>query len=169
MQPVLRGFYVEKKMDQLKAADIREDKIISMPSGMPGFLACKRFVIIEREETWPFYVFQSMDDKDLSFYIMNPFLFKPDYEVNLDQAIKEMKWLADDHKDIKIHVIVNTTAGIPEKITANLLGPLLINIRNNEAVQLVLHNSPYSHQHPIFGETGPKKLPEEKSRKAVNG
>jgi flagellar assembly factor FliW len=164
------GSYVKNKTEQHEAAQIEEDKIISMPSGMPGFLECKRFVIIERKETWPFYVFQSMDDKDLSFFIMNPFLFKPDYEVNLDQAIKEMKWFADDYKDIKIHVIVNTTAGIPEKITANLLGPLIINTRNNEAVQLVLHNSPYSHQHLIFGKTDPdEKMPEGKSRKIANG
>lgn len=159
---------MNRKTDQFKSAEVREDKIISMPSGMPGFLECKRFVIIEREEMWPFYIFQCMDDKDLSFFIMNPFLFKPDYEVNLDQAIKEMKWLTDDHKDIKIHVIVNTTAGIPEKITANLLGPLLINIRNNEAVQLVLHNSPYSHKHPIFAETGPEKMPDVNNKKAAN-
>jgi flagellar assembly factor FliW len=159
---------VKIKADQLKGAEIGEGKIISLPGGMPGFVECKRFVIIEREETWPFYVFQCMDDKDLSFFIMNPFLFKPDYEVNLDQVIREMKWLADDHKDIKVHVIVNTTAGIPEKITANLLGPLIINTRNNEAAQLVLHNSPYSHKHPIFGETGPEKMRDAKSKKAAN-
>lgn len=145
------------KTEQFKAAKVNEDKIISMPSGMPGFLDCKRFIIIEREETWPFYVFQCIDDKDLSFFIMNPFLFKPDYEVSLDQAIKEMGWPVEDHDRIKIYAIVNTTAGVPEKITANLLGPLIINTRNSEAVQLVLHNSPYSHKHLIFGEAGPPK------------
>jgi flagellar assembly factor FliW len=146
---------VEKKTEKFKSAEVNEDKIISLPGGMPGFLDCKRFVIIEREETWPFYVFQCVDNKDLSFFIMNPFLFKPDYEVRLDQVIKEMMWLADDHDQIKIYAIVNTTAGIPEKITANLLGPLIINTRNGEAVQLVLHNSPYSHKHLIFGEANP--------------
>jgi len=161
---------VEIKTEQFKAAEIKENKIISMPGGMPGFLECKRFVIIEREETWPFYVFQCIDDKDLSFFIMNPFLFKPDYEVNRDQVIKEMAWSTDDHDQIKIYAIINTTAGIPEKITANLLGPLIINTRTNEAVQLVLHNSPYSHKHPIFGETGPPESAQDVDcRKVASG
>ncbi|MFH0730476.1 MAG: flagellar assembly protein FliW [Pseudomonadota bacterium] len=146
---------MEITTEQVPVAEIREEKIISMPAGMPGFLGCKRFLIIEREETWPFYVYQCVDDKALSFYIMNPFLFNADYEVNLDQAIKEMRWLPDDRDHIKIYVIVNTTAGVPEKITANLLGPLIINTRNGEAVQLVLHNSPYSHKHLIFQEKEP--------------
>jgi flagellar assembly factor FliW len=158
------------KTEQFKAAEIKEDKIIFMPGGMPGFLECKRFVIIEREETWPFFFFQCIYDKDLSFFIMNPFLFKPDYEVNRDQVIKEMAWSADDHDQIKIYAIVNATAGIPEKITANLLGPLVINICANEAVQLVLHNSPYSHKHPIFGETGPPESTQYVDcRKAASG
>jgi flagellar assembly factor FliW len=158
---------VEIKTKQVKAAEITEDKIISMPGGMPGFLDRKRFVIIKREETWPFYVFQCVDDKDLSFFIMNPFLFKPDYEVNLDQAIKEMAWLSEDFEHIKIYAVINTTAGIPEKITANLLGPLVINTRRNEAVQLVLHNSPYSHKHLIFGESGPPESTQDVNCKKV--
>lgn len=138
-----------------------------MPAGMPGFLGQKRFVIIEREEVWPFFVYQCLDDENLSFFIMDPFLFKADYVVNLDQAIKEMGWAAEDRDRIKIYAIVNTSSGIPEKITANLLGPLVVNTRTNEAVQLVLHNSPYSHQHSIFGGVGPKNEREEVRMKAA--
>ena len=159
---------MEIKTEQSKE-EVREDKIITMPGGMPGFLGRKRFVIIEREDAWPFYVFQCVDDREPSFFIMNPFLFKPDYEVSLEQAIKEMAWSADDPDQIKIYVIVNTTAGIPEKITANLLGPLLINTRKSEAVQLVLHNSPYSHKHPIFDEKRPENTKDVNCRKAAAG
>jgi flagellar assembly factor FliW len=158
---------VEIKTGQFKSAEVNKDKIISMPAGMPGFLDCKHFIVIEREETWPFYVFQCIDDEDLSFFIMNPFLFKPDYEVPLDQVIKEMEWSVEDHDQIKIYAIVNTSAGIPEKITANLLGPLIINTRNGEAVQLVLHNSPYSHKHLIFGEAGLSKSMQDEACKNV--
>lgn len=155
--------------EQFGAIEIDEDKIICMPAGMPGFLGQKRFVTIEREETWPFVVYQCVDDTELSFFIMNPYLFKADYEVNLDQAARDMKWAAEDHEHMKVYTIVNTTAGVPEKITANLLGPLIINVRKQEAHQLVMHNSPYSHKHPIFGDAGPEKTRDVDEKKAATG
>ncbi|MDX9785868.1 MAG: flagellar assembly protein FliW [Desulfobacterales bacterium] len=128
---------------------IEPEKIYTMPGGMPGFPGMKRFVILKREEIWPFYCLQCIDDSELCFYIMDPILFKADYAINLSQTAKEAGW-EGDLEAIKLYVIVNTSAGVPEKITANLLGPLLIHIKRFEAVQLVLHDSNYSHQHPIF-------------------
>lgn len=135
---------------QFGTIDIEDGKTYTMPDGMPGFLVMKRFVIIEREDIWPFQCYQCLDDPGLSFFIMNPYLFKADYEVDMKQAAMEAGWEDDAPEDIKLYVIVNTSAGIPEKITANLIGPLVINTRRFEAVQLVMHNSPYSHQHYIF-------------------
>ncbi len=135
---------------QFGAIDIDEQRIYTMPDGMPGFPGMKRFVVIEKEETWPFLCYQCVEDAALSFYIMNPYLFKPDYKINMHQALRESGWTGDAEADVKLYVIVNTSAGDPEKITANLIGPLVINTHRFEAVQLVMHNSPYSHQHRIF-------------------
>ena len=140
---------LEIETKQFGRMDIESDRIYTMPGGMPGFAGMKRFVIIERDEIWPFYCFQCLDDADLCFYIMNPHLFKKDYRINLNQAMKEIGWGEED-EEIKIYVIVNTSAGVPEKITANLLGPLLINVNRFEAFQFVLHDSRYSHQTPVF-------------------
>jgi len=144
------GNTVKIKTEQFGEVAIQEEEIICMPGGMPGFLEHKRFVVISREETWPFSVYQCVDDPELSFFIMDPFLFKSDYDVQLPQAARDVGWPKEDMEQIKIYSIVNTSMGTPEKITANLLGPLLINYRAREAVQRVLHNSPYSHRHRIF-------------------
>ena len=151
---------MEIETRQFGLIQIDEGHIYTMPAGMPGFQGMKRFVIIEKEETWPFHCFQCLDDPDLSFFIMNPYLFMADYNVNLKQAALEAGWQDDSEEEIKTYVIVNTTAGVPEKITANLIGPLLINTKRFGAVQLVLHNSPYSHQHLIFGEPESKQVGE---------
>lgn len=135
---------------QFGTIEIDDEKVYTMPNGMPGFQRMRRFAYIEQEEIWPFQCFQCLDDPTLSFFIMNPYLFKADYKVDIGLAIKAAGWDGDDPEDIKICVIVNTSAGIPEKITANLIGPLVINTRRFEVVQFVLHNSPYSHQHHIF-------------------
>lgn len=137
---------------QFGTVEIEADKVVTMPDGMPGFADMRRFAIIEKDEVWPFQCYQSLDDPGLSFFIMDPFMFKADYAVDMVQAIREAGWEGDTLADVMLYVIVNTSSGIPDRITANLIGPLVINIRRFEAIQLVLHNSPYSHQHRIFSE-----------------
>ena len=135
---------------QFGTIQIEEEKIITMPASMPGFPERKRFIILERKKTRPFYWYQCVDDSALAFVIMNPYLFKPDYSVDLTPTIKEMSWETDGKENLELYVVVNTSDGIPDKITANLIGPLLINIKRHEAVQMVIHNSSYSHKYPVF-------------------
>ena len=135
---------------QFGSMDIEAGKIYTMPEGMPGFSDMKRFVIIEREDIWPFHSYQCLDDSGLAFFIMDPRMFKADYTVDMSQASMEAGWAGDSPDDIQLYVIVNTSSGVPEQITANLIGPLVVNTKRFESVQLVLHNSPYSHQYRIF-------------------
>jgi flagellar assembly factor FliW len=130
--------------------EVPNDKIITMPGGMPGFPGDKRFVILERKESKPFLWYQSADTDDLAFVIANPYLIKADYQVDVKAGKKGMGWkdVADD--ELKLYVIINASSGEPAKMTANLMGPLLINTAQREAVQMVIHNSPYSHRYPIF-------------------
>jgi len=129
---------------------IEPEKIISMPCGMPGFPGKRRYVVLERPEIWPFFYYQSVDDPQLAFVIMDPFLFEADYAVDLGKCIAEMAWTGDGPEALKIYVIVNAADGVPEKITANLMGPLIVNTVRLEAHQMALHKSSYSHRHPVF-------------------
>jgi flagellar assembly factor FliW len=142
--------YVKIETKQFGSMEIEDGRIVTMPDGMPGFSEMKRFVIIEKEEIWPFCCYQSLDDPGLCFFIMDPLLFKADYAVDMVQAIREAGWEGASLEDVGLYVIVNTSSGIPDQITANLIGPLVINTGRAEAVQLVLHHSPYSHKHRIF-------------------
>ncbi len=142
---------------QFGTIQIEEKKIITMPACMPGFPGRKRFIILERENTRPFYWYQCVDDPALAFAIVNPYLFKPDYSVDLTQTLKEMSWEADGKENLELYVVVNTSNGVPDKITANLIGPLLINIKRYEAVQMVIHGSSYSHKYPVFGNLKTQK------------
>ncbi len=138
------------KTSRFGVIQIAEDKIITMPAGMPGFPGRKHFIILELAESRPFYWYQCVDAPDLALVIMNPYLFKPDYLVDLKPALKEMSWEADGKDSLKLYVVVNASEGIPEKVTANLIGPLVINTRKREAIQIVIYDSPYSHRYPIL-------------------
>jgi flagellar assembly factor FliW len=132
--------------------EIDETKIITMPEGLPGFAGFDRFVLLEDEKIAPFSWFQSINEPDLALVIMNPLLFKPDYQVNgLENFIVTQGWTNTTVSDFLIYVVVNISKGKEEqKVTANLMGPLIINSKNNEAIQVVISDSSYSHQHNVL-------------------
>jgi len=132
---------------------IEEEKIITMLFGMLGFPDVKRFVILQHKENSPFFWYQSVDDPMLAFVIMSPFLFKPDYNVDVENVLKEMSWNEEEKQNnLELYVVVNIPKGAPDKMTANLIGPILINNKIHQAVQMVISDSPYTHKFPLVRE-----------------
>lgn len=137
---------------QFGAINIDETKIITMPKGMPGFSDLKKFIILDHDAIRPFHSFQCVDDNELAFIIMDPFLFMTDYSVDIEPYIKEMEWEGDDAEDLYLYVIINATDPDPRHITANMMGPLLINIKRNLGVQMMVNDRRYSNKYFIFNE-----------------
>ena len=132
---------------------IEEEKIITMPFGMLGFPDVKRFVILQHKKDSPFFWYQSVNDPMLAFVIMSPFLFKPDYNVDIENVLKEMSWNEEEKQNtLELYVVVNIPKGAPDKMTANLIGPILINNKIYQAVQMVISDSHYTHKFSLVRE-----------------
>jgi len=130
---------------------IKKEKIIKMSNGVLGFPDNKQFVILPHKENSPFFWYQSIDEPALAFALTSPFLFKPDYEVDLKDTLKEMSWNENGKNNhVEIYVIVNIPKGSPHKISINLVGPILINTKTRQAVQMVIANSLYTHKFPLI-------------------
>jgi len=130
---------------------VDEQKIITMPSGMLGFPDEKRYAIVQHKENSPFFWYQSVDDPALAFVITSPFFFVPDYSVPLDDAVNQMSWDDENIEEkVELYVVVNIPNGSPNKMTANLIGPILINTDTLQALQMVVTDSPYSHRFPLL-------------------
>jgi flagellar assembly factor FliW len=52
--------------------------------------------------------------------------------------------------ELSVFVIVTIPAGNPGAMTANLLGPLVVNPRSRRAKQLVLDDRLYSHRYRVL-------------------
>lgn len=131
--------------------NIDENKILTLPEGLAGFPGFERFVLIEDEKTAPFCWFQSLEEPDIALVIMDPLVFKPDYRLGLEKFISDMNWTGVNEDDLLIYVVVNILGEKENrKITANLMGPLVINSKNNEAVQVVISDPAYSCQYNIL-------------------
>ena len=132
--------------------EVSEEKIISMRHGLLGFQDRKRFCIFQHQEDSPFFWYQSLDDPALAFVITNPWLFKPDYQIDLEAAaVHAMEWDGESKdRSLECYVIVTIPKGQPEKMTANLLGPLVVDVKTCQAVQVVLPDDTYSPRHPLI-------------------
>lgn len=130
--------------------EIKDEKIITMKRDIPGFPGRNRFVMLNREESHPFLWYQCVDDPALAFVLLNPFLLKPDFSFDLNPILSEMSWQNDETDSLVIFAIVNASSGEPEKMTANLMAPLIINTKRFEAIQHILQDGAYSHKYPIF-------------------
>jgi flagellar assembly factor FliW len=141
------------KTTRFGTISIDKDKTIDMPFGMLGFPDKKKFIILQHRENSPFFWYQSVDDPTLAFVITSPFLFKADYKIDLEYAVKEMSWNGTGKTDhVEIYIVVNIPKGMPQKMTGNFIGPILVNNELCQAVQIVISNSPYTHNLPLLSE-----------------
>lgn len=116
--------------------NINEDSILTFDDGLYGFEDLKKFAIVNCTETEPIYWLQSIEDGDISLPIIDPFIIKEDYVIDVDD--KELESI-DTQKEEDL--IVYNVVVLPEditKITVNLVAPIIINVSNNKAKQVIL-------------------------------
>ncbi|OGP69291.1 MAG: hypothetical protein A2Z73_04850 [Deltaproteobacteria bacterium RBG_13_60_28] len=128
---------------------VREDQIINFSPGLLGFSEFHRYVLIEHGHESPFLWLQCVDKPDLAFVVIDPLFVLPDYRIGpINGVQKELE--VKNLQDLKVLVILTIPPGRPQDMTANLMGPLLINLTNRRGKQLVIENSPYSHKHRVL-------------------
>ena len=142
---------MELKATRFGNIEYGRSDVMSMVKGFLGFEHLKQFIVVSLEGQEPFKWFQSTEDENIAFLMIDPVFFKPDYVVDITPG--EIAILqASSLEDITLFVLVTIPDGQPEKMSANLQGPLAINMKDNCAAQLVLSESGYSTEHSIFEE-----------------
>ena len=127
--------------------DVSADRIIKMPFGLFGFEDYTDFALIDSEYP-PFVWLQSMQEKNLAFLLLVPFLISDDYEADIDDS-ELAKIGIEDPADVSVFTIVTIPSdGTP--VTANFQGPVIINRRNNLSMQVVLNDTKWSTKHGIL-------------------
>ena len=125
--------------------DIDEDSIIRFSAGILGFPDEKRYVLLPHREDSPLYWLQSIDNPDLAFLVINPFVVNRDYSFEIPDDIQEEMGI-ESVENIQTLVLVTVRrngGGEKKQVTANMLGPVIINTKNMKARQLVLDPRKY--------------------------
>ena len=131
--------------------DISDDSVISISDGMPGFPDFGRFVLLQADDDQPFYWLQSADDGELAFLAVVPWEYFPDYELHLGDEDEAALAVSDPGDLLVLNLL--TIDREDEAVTANLLGPVVVNQGARRARQIVLEGD-----YPTKARFGPSDL-----------
>lgn len=131
--------------------DIDENKIINFREGIPGFENSKKFIVLyDGDEASPFRWLQCVDNGELAFAVVNPFMILNDYDIEIpEETVSNLN--IESIEDVMVLSIV-VVPDDPSKMTMNLKAPVIINTKNNTGMQVVLDTDMYSVRHYIVEE-----------------
>ncbi len=130
--------------------EIDESKVITFDSGLMGFEEFKRYIMIPHEKDCNFGWLQSLDNQYLCFLITEPASFMFDYSIEIsDETVASLG--ITGAQDAAIYCLV-TVPQDPLKISANLSGPIVLNVSNLKGEQVVIMDERYSVKHYILDE-----------------
>ena len=129
--------------------DVDERQKLVFPQGLFGFEQFRDYLLLDAERQ-PFYWLQSMDEEDVAFVLVNPFLFRPDYEVNVSNEEVDGIGIRSPEKALIFSIVTIPQDGSP--MTANLQGPLIINRDTRMGKQAVLTDERWKTKHDIMAE-----------------
>ncbi len=133
--------------------EILASEIITVPEGLLGFNQIHRYVLLKDPDQAPFLWFQALDDPDLAFVVVDPFIFFPGYEVQ----VKPWEIASIQLEDLAQATVLTivTIPPDPTELTTNLRGPLVLNSEKNLGKQLVLIDDRYHTKHFLLKDIPP--------------
>ncbi|KRQ85987.1 Flagellar assembly factor FliW [Caloramator mitchellensis] len=119
--------------------EIDENKILTFEKGIPGLEEYKKYAVIDVENS-KLLCLQSIEEKNIALLVIFPWDYVEDYEIELsDEEIQELE--LNTHEDVIVYNVITVREN---KITANLLAPIVVNVKNNKAKQIILNDKKYS-------------------------
>ncbi len=133
--------------------DADEEQVVTIEGGLLGFPDATRFVRLPVDDTEGWVWLQSTTDPELAFLAISVFRFFPSYDVEIPDADAESIGLGDaaDAEVLALVTVRHKDGGGIDAITANLLGPLVIDSLSGIGRQVVLSDSRYSTCEAVVG------------------
>ncbi|MCM3722475.1 flagellar assembly protein FliW [Solibacillus isronensis] len=126
--------------------EINPSQIIKFEHGLPGFEDEKEFIQLPLSEGSAYQVLQSVKTAGLAFIITSPYALIKNYNFDLEDSVIQ----ALDIKsagDVAVFVIVSLKDML-EKSTVNMKAPIVLNIENQKAKQIILEED-YEIRHQL--------------------
>lgn len=130
--------------------EINPESILTFPLGLPGFEGCDRYQLLHEDKAGPvvFYL-QSLDDPAVAFSIVDPALFGFNYEITLSDEEAALLQAGSPAELALVLMVYKPLGNTDEKgafqggISANINGPLVLNLEKKLGMQKVLVGPKY--------------------------
>ncbi len=133
-------------------APVREARRLRFVAGMPGLEEYRDWTLIPIEDC-PLYWLQCEAEPALALPLADAPAVLPDYAFELSTAdVHALDLRAAEEALVLVVLTVPADGGI---ITANLLAPVVVNVRTWAAKQVILDGTRYSLRHPLGGPRHP--------------
>lgn len=129
--------------------EIEESRIFKFALPIIGFNELRDFVILDLNKEGFFRWLQSVEDPALAFPIVSVFSLDVDYTIDLsDEVVQILKITNPD--SLLVMNIASIPQDNPQGTTINLLAPIIFNLDEQLAGQVILSGSGYDISFPLF-------------------
>ncbi|MBI2795770.1 MAG: flagellar assembly protein FliW [Gemmatimonadetes bacterium] len=129
------------------AIAVTDDQLLTFAEGPLGFPACTQWVLLGGATAGTAWL-QSAEHAPLAFLLVDPFVAFEGYAVDLS-PMELARLGATRASELAVFAIVTLPESREAPVTANLLGPVVINIHGRTGAQLVTSSDTWSVKEPF--------------------
>ena len=146
-------------IDTVKFGKIEIDgsRIFDFVLPIIGFDSLSKFIILDTNKDTLFKWLQSIEDPSLAFPIISVAALDYDYSIDLSDSVVNSLEITNA-ESLLVMNITSIPQDNPRGTTINLLAPLVFNVENQKAGQIVLTGSGYDISCPMFKDDDDKQL-----------
>jgi flagellar assembly factor FliW len=122
---------------------------IEFSEGLPGFETERRFVVVQRPDHHPLVFLQSLQTQRLCFPALPVRAIDSSYELRIGSGDREALGFENTPRIGEDALALALIALHEEDPTANLLAPIVINLRTQAAAQCIDPDMRYSHRYQL--------------------
>lgn len=137
------------KTTRFGEVEVNNDLCFEMVIPILGYENERGFILLEHNEKSNFRWLQSLNTPDLAFAVTVAGGFGIDYVFELMDEPQEALGI-EKAEDIFVLNIVVIPHDNPKAATINLAAPLIFNLNNHKAGQVVLNDPKFKIDHPLF-------------------
>ncbi len=131
--------------------NIDDNKIIHFENGIVGFPELQDFALVhdvEKGDNVGIRWMQSIQEPAFAMPVMDPLIVKDDYNPIVDDEVLKPIGAFEIEE-----ILVLTTVTVPKdltKMSVNLKAPIVINVSERKAVQIILDGDEYQVKFPVY-------------------
>jgi flagellar assembly factor FliW len=129
-----------------------EESAVLFPQGLPAFEEERGFVLIDAPESAPLVFLQSLARAGLCFLAIPILSIDSSYQLAIaPEDLEDLGLNAGCQPvlgtDVSVLALVSVRDGF--LASANLMAPIVLNVRTRRGLQAIRRDSRYSHEHPL--------------------